>query len=102
MADPAQNGLCRAVRWKSLPRCQDVCRSPLPDRDNPLLTDEEPGRTLVRVSVAPHPDEPTGLTVLDPEEALKRARPLPSDEEMAIEGLTDDEWKAFENALAER
>jgi hypothetical protein len=54
------------------------------------------------VSVVPHPDEPTGLTVLPPEEALKRARPLPSDEEMAIEGLTDHEWKAFEKALAER
>lgn len=54
------------------------------------------------VSVVPHPDDPAGLTVLPPEEALKRARPLPTDEEMAIEGLTDDEWKAFEKALAER
>lgn len=43
-----------------------------------------------------------GLTVLPPEEALRRARPLPSDSEMAIEGLTEDEWKAFEQALAER
>lgn len=66
------------------------------------MTHEEPCRRLAGVSVVPHPDEPTGLTVLPPEEALKRARPLPSDEEMAIEGLTDDEWKAFEKALAER
>lgn len=54
------------------------------------------------VSIDPRPDDLTGLTVLSPEDALKRARPLPSDEEMAIEGLTDDEWKAFEKALAER
>lgn len=54
------------------------------------------------MSVVPHPDEHSGLTVLPPEEALKRARPLPSDDDMAIEGLTDDEWKAFENALTER
>lgn len=43
-----------------------------------------------------------GLTVLPPDEALKRALPMPSDEDMQIEGLTDDEWKAFETALAER
>lgn len=41
------------------------------------------------------------MTVLPPEEALKRARPLPSDEEMAIEGLTDDEWKAFQRHPAQ-
>jgi len=35
-------------------------------------------------------------------EALRRARPLPRAEEMAIEGLTDDEWKAFEAALRDR
>lgn len=54
------------------------------------------------MSVVPNPDEPTGLTVLPPDEALQRARPLPSDDDMAIEGLTEDEWKAFEQALAER
>ncbi|MDA8057795.1 MAG: hypothetical protein M0032_07465 [Actinomycetota bacterium] len=54
------------------------------------------------MSVVPHPDEPTDLTVLPPEEALKRAQPLPSDEEMAIDGLTDEEWKAFDKVLAER
>lgn len=50
----------------------------------------------------PEADEPTSLTVLSPEEALEQARPLPNDAEMAIEGLTDDEWKAFERALAYR
>jgi hypothetical protein len=54
------------------------------------------------VSTVPHSEEPLGLTVLPPEEAMKRARPLPSDEEMAIDGLTDDEWTALEMALAER
>lgn len=54
------------------------------------------------VSTVPQPDEPLGLTVLPPEEARQRARPLPSDDDMAIEGLTEDEWKAFEQALAER
>ena len=55
----------------------------------------------VFMAVVPNPGEPTALTVVLPDDALKRARPLPSDDEMAIENLTDDEWKAFENALAE-
>ncbi len=54
------------------------------------------------MSIVPHPDTPDTLTVVSPEEALQRALPLPSDDDMAIEGLTDDEWKAFEKALAER
>ena len=37
-----------------------------------------------------------------PRDALRRARPFPSDGEMAIEGLTNEEWEAFERALAER
>jgi hypothetical protein len=53
------------------------------------------------MSVVPHLDEPDGLTVSPPEEALQRALPLPSDDDMAIDGLTDDEWKAFVRALAE-
>ena len=54
------------------------------------------------MSVVPHSEKPSGLTVVSPAEALRRARPLPSDDEMAIDGLTDEEWKAFEQALAER
>jgi hypothetical protein len=54
------------------------------------------------VSVVSHSDEPTGLTVVAPDDALTRAQPLPSDDEMAIADLTDDEWKAFAKALAER
>ena len=54
------------------------------------------------MSVVPNPQEPVGLTVLPPDEAVKHARPVPSDAELAIEGLTDEEWKAFEKALTER
>lgn len=58
--------------------------------------------TLTRRSVASQPDEPSGLTVLPPEEALRRALPAPTAEELEIEGLTDEEWTAFEQALASR
>ena len=54
------------------------------------------------MSSVPHSAAPIGLTVLPPEEALARALPVPTDEELAVEGLTDDEWKVFEKALAER
>lgn len=54
------------------------------------------------VSVAEHPREPGHLTVVSPKEALQRAQPLPSDDDMAIEGITDEEWDAFERALADR
>jgi len=55
-----------------------------------------------RVSVVPHPEEQPVLIVLPPKEALLRARPLPSDADMVIDGLTDDEWAAFQEALSER
>lgn len=70
------------------------------DRQRRGTESSEP--TLAGVSVVPQPEKPTGLTVVSPDEALKRAQPLPTAEELAIEGLTDDEWKAFEKALAER
>jgi len=55
------------------------------------------------VSVIPTPpSEPQRLTILPAKEAIRRARPLPSSEEMTIEGLTDEEWEAFEAAIAER
>jgi hypothetical protein len=55
-----------------------------------------------RVSVAENPQGSSHLTVVAPDEALERARPLPSDGDMVIEGLTDEEWDAFEQALADR
>jgi hypothetical protein len=54
------------------------------------------------MSNMPLPAEPVGLTVLPPEDALAHAQPVPTDDELAIDGLTDDEWKAFEKALTER
>lgn len=52
------------------------------------------------MSTLEHPDEAT-VRALPPEEALKVARPLPARDVLAIEGLTDDEWRAFQEALAE-
>ncbi len=47
-------------------------------------------------------DRPNGLTVVPIDEAIRLAKPLPSAEELAIEGLTDDEWDAFMRALNEQ
>lgn len=60
------------------------------------------GGTLVSMSIAPHADEPAGPTVLPPEEALARALPVPSAQDLKIDGLTDQEWANFERALSER
>ncbi len=57
---------------------------------------------LLDVSVVERPDEPPKLTVVSPKDALRLARALPGVGEMAIEGLTSEEWQAFEAALAER
>lgn len=51
---------------------------------------------------AAHENETDGLTFVDAADALRLARPLPSADELAIEGLTDDEWDAFMQALADR
>lgn len=53
------------------------------------------------MSVAEQAPEPH-LTVLPPEEAARRARPLPSDDDMALDDVTDEEWDAFQQALAQR
>ncbi len=42
--------------------------------------------TLANVTVVPNPEEPSRLTVFPPKEALRRARPLPSEQDMAIDG----------------
>jgi hypothetical protein len=51
--------------------------------------------------VVKQPDK-SALVVLSPDEALLRARPLPSVEELTIEGLTFDEWNALNVVLSER
>ncbi len=58
--------------------------------------------TLEGVSVADRSGESNPLTVVTPTEALERSVPLPLAADMAVEGLTDDEWTGFERALAER
>jgi hypothetical protein len=45
-------------------------------------------------------DEPT-VRVYPPEEALKRARPLPPRDRLVIEDVPDEEWAAFQEALAD-
>ena len=52
--------------------------------------------------MASQPEDTVGLTVLPPDEARRHSRPAPTDEEPAIEGLTDDEWQAFQRVLADR
>jgi hypothetical protein len=42
------------------------------------------------------------LIVVSAKKAVERAKPLPSDDDMALEGLTDDEWDAFERAIADQ
>lgn len=52
------------------------------------------------MSTAEQPEEPT-VRVYPPDEALKQARPLPHRDHLVVEGITDEEWKAFHEALAE-
>ncbi|MGH9164997.1 MAG: hypothetical protein ACRDZW_05720 [Acidimicrobiales bacterium] len=52
------------------------------------------------MSTVEQPDEPT-VRVYTPEAALKCARPLPPRDRLVLEDITDDEWKAFQEALAE-
>jgi hypothetical protein len=52
------------------------------------------------VSTVEQPKEPR-VRVYPPDEALKRARPLPPRGRLVIEDVSDEEWKAFEEALAE-
>ena len=47
-------------------------------------------------------NEPVQLTVLPPEQTLHHAQPLPNDEDLVIEGLTDAEWEAFARARTDR
>ena len=57
-------------------------------------------RTLGCVSVLEQPGH-SHLLVFEPEEGLRRAKPLPAEDELLIEDVTDEEWEAFHEALAE-
>ncbi|MGH9127423.1 MAG: hypothetical protein ACRDY2_00265 [Acidimicrobiales bacterium] len=50
------------------------------------------------MSILPESSEPSG-GVYDPDEA--RARPLSEPKDRALSDVSDDEWKAFQAALAE-
>jgi hypothetical protein len=52
------------------------------------------------VSSVEQPEEPA-IRLYPPEEALEHARRLPPREERRIEDLTDEEWNAFQAALAD-
>ena len=49
------------------------------------------------MSTVEQPHEPSGFP---PYEALRRARPLPPGDQLVIEDRSDDEWAAFQQALA--
>jgi hypothetical protein len=52
------------------------------------------------MSTVEHPEDPT-VRVYPPDEALKQARPLPPRDGLVVEDITGEEWKAFQEALAE-
>jgi hypothetical protein len=55
---------------------------------------------MAEVSTVEEPQEPY-VRFYPADEALERARPLPSSEDLRIEGLTDEERSTFQEALAE-
>ncbi len=56
--------------------------------------------TLLAVTIAEQPAEPM-VRVYPPEEALRRAQPLPPRDRLVIEDVPQDDWKAFQEALDE-
>jgi hypothetical protein len=53
------------------------------------------------MSVREEPQD-SSLTVVQPAEALRRARPLPLPEDLVIEDVPEAQWEAFQEALANR
>jgi hypothetical protein len=52
------------------------------------------------VSVVEQPDEPS-LRVYPPDEALHRAHSLPPRERLVVDDVPEEDWIAFQEALAE-
>ena len=71
---------------------------------DPATTQPDPtrpaGSTPGDVTIAEQPAEP-GVKVYPPDEALRRAKPLPPRERFVIEDVPQDDWTAFREALAE-
>ena len=53
------------------------------------------------VTTVEQPQEPP-VQVLPPEEALRRAHPLPRRARLVVHDVPDQEWDAFQQALTER
>jgi hypothetical protein len=53
------------------------------------------------MSTAEQPHDEPRVRVYPPEEALRRAKPLPPRERLVLDGVPDDEWQAFQEALAD-
>jgi hypothetical protein len=64
-------------------------------RDRTAVRD---GKLAVMSSVE-QPEEPVVRTYT-PDEAIRRARPLPPRERLVIEDVPEDDWAAFQAALA--
>ncbi|MHB8450942.1 MAG: hypothetical protein ACYDAQ_10910 [Mycobacteriales bacterium] len=47
------------------------------------------------------PERDASVVISPPEEALRRARPLPPRQDLVDENLTAEEWACFQEALAE-
>lgn len=52
------------------------------------------------MSTVEQPEEPA-VRVYAPDDARKHARPLPQRDKLIVEDITDDEWEAFQEALAD-
>ena len=52
------------------------------------------------MSTVERPEQPA-IRVCPPDEALKSAQPLPPRESLVVTDVPDDEWAAFQEALAE-
>ena len=57
-------------------------------------------RRLSGVSMA-EPEREPSIVIYPPEEALRRAQPLPAREDLVDDDLTEEEWTRFQEALAE-
>lgn len=71
------------------------------ERDAPTTSRKTVDRpTLGSVTTAEQPAEPR-VKVYPPEEALQRTQPLPPRDRLVIEDVPQDDWTAFQEALAE-
>lgn len=89
---PSRRGTTATVPWRTV--CDRIPLRHSRTRQPPA------GSTLGDVTIAEQPAEP-GVKVYPPDEALRRAKPLPPRERFVIEDVPQDDWTAFREALAE-